>query len=73
MNGFSERVFSVGSHDSIHLTGLEDDYLGEPVIELLVDAGGEDLTVQLDAFHLRELRLAVQRAEKWIKSREAGA
>ena len=37
MSNFSERVFSAGSHDSIHLTGIPDpqvDYLDGPIVEL---------------------------------------
>jgi hypothetical protein len=66
---FSETVFSLGSTDRAYLEGdmvtfMEDD--AERVVKLMLDVGGEDLTIVFDAYHLREFRLAVQRAEAWV-------
>jgi hypothetical protein len=72
---FSEVVYSMGSHDRAYLDGDLFEYGDgtgdtEPVVNLMLDVGDEALTIVFDAHHLREFRLAVQRAEKWIKEQD---
>lgn len=61
-----EKVFTIGSQDYVLLIGEYDDYLQEKVLLLDVDVTGEQVRVAFDAFHVRELRLALTRLEKWI-------
>lgn len=70
MSVFSEATFAMGSVDRIHLTGEVDDYLEAPVVSLMLEQGDETQAVLLDEYHLRELRKALQRAERWIKDQE---
>lgn len=68
--GLRETVFSMGSHNTAILTGEHvefDEGDSERVVHLMLDVGDEALTIVLDAYHLREFRLAVQRAERWVK------
>jgi hypothetical protein len=68
--GFGETTFGVGSVDRVHLTGERDDYLGERVVSMMLDVGGETLSILLDGYHLTELRKAIQRAEKYLRAGE---
>lgn len=61
-----EKVYTAGSQDYVLLSAGYDAWLGESVVNLTVDAGGDDVTFTFDRFHVRELRLALTRLEKWI-------
>ena len=76
MTLFNEAVFTLGSTDRAHLEGDLLDYADgtgdtEPIMNLMLDVGGEALTVTFDGYHLREFRLAIQRAERWMKAERA--
>lgn len=66
----NDTVFAMGSHDRAYITGdhvtfAEGD--AERVVQVMFDNNGESLTLTFDAYHLRQLRLALQRAERWVK------
>jgi hypothetical protein len=68
---FLSTTFAMGSSDRIHVEGdahTFDEGDEVPIVSIMFDVGGESLSVQLDEYHLVELRKAVQRAERWIKS-----
>lgn len=68
---FREHVSALGFGDRIDLTSSWQTYNegdAEPLIDMMLDVGDEALSVQLDAYHLRKLRLAVQHAEKWVEA-----
>jgi hypothetical protein len=71
---FRESIYGIGSTDQIHLEGdrvtfAEGD--SERTLQVILDVADEALTITLDAYHLRELRLAIQRAEKWVGGKDS--
>lgn len=63
----SESVYGAGSVARAGLVVKHDDDLDVTVLELTVDDGVDGVVVvQLDAYHLRQWRLAFQRAEKKV-------
>jgi hypothetical protein len=66
-----ESVYAMGSTNRAYIDGDVFEYgdgTGDtvPIVSLMLDVGDEQLTITFDAFHMREFRLAVQRAEKWL-------
>lgn len=73
-DSFTETVFGIGSVDQAHLTGdfvRYDEGDHEPYLHIMFDVGDETLSMQFDAYHLRELRLALTRAERWVKANQS--
>ena len=70
-DAFRETLYDAGSCNRLHVESDQIDYApgegSEPVIRLVVEVDVELLTVTLDAYHLGELRRALQRAERWLK------
>lgn len=66
MSEFREHTFSMNQGGEFYLNGNDSDYLEEKVLDLTVSNADEEITLTLDWYHLRELRLALQRAERWM-------
>ena len=65
---FRERVYTADySHEIRLVERCGDDPIQGVVLELTVDVGDEELTVQLDDYHLHELVLALGRYERMRK------
>lgn len=71
-----EKVYAVGSCDEVYVDGDHRYYAegdSEPVITLMLAVDVESLTVTMDAYHLTELRKAIQKAERWMKAEAKSA
>ncbi|MGL5825600.1 MAG: hypothetical protein ACRCYU_12435, partial [Nocardioides sp.] len=74
-HGLSEAVFGLNYADRAHLDGDRIEFAegdSQRVVQLMLDVGDEALSMVFDAYHLRQFRLAVQRAERWVNAEGAG-
>ncbi len=72
---FHANVHSMGSTNRVYIDSDVFEYgdgTGDtvPIVTLVLDVGDEQLTIMFDAFHMREFRLAVQRADKWLSRQQ---
>ena len=61
-------IYGVYLGTELRLKDARDDIDGDPVLEVTADVGDLETTVALNAFHVKELRLALQRWEKTQKA-----